>query len=557
VNQPVERRFRPELGALAILVVASTILLIALESRITFIWDDWEFLLYRRGGGAAAFLDPHNQHIVAGPVAIYKLLLAGFGMDSARPFQLVSNLFLAISGVLLFVYTRRRVGAPLALMGTALILFFGAAWQDLLWAFQMGLSGSVAAGLGALLALDRDDRKGDLIAVALLSVSTLFTEVGIAFTAGALVDLALRERPWKPRLYVVAAPLLLYALWWAGWGHQAHTSFSLRNVGSSPGYVLDAASQAIAALLGLAGTRDPNSLVGIEWGRAILALIAALAVVRFRRFGGPSRGFWVALAVGLAFWFLTAFNANVLRLPTTHRLLYPSGVLVILIAAELLRGVKLSPRVLIAATAVTVCAVGSNLVAFSDGYNFFRLVSAGEKADLAALEIADRPSFTLNTDAASGWIFPASTPSYQSAVEAFGSPANTEAEVLTDSESQREETDRVLAEALELRLTPAVGSPAEPASSGAAADGVSCRTARASPAAQTGILLAAGRVTILDQAGTRPNVLLVRYADEFAVDLGPLPGERAELGIPRDRSDRPWRLGLRGDGPVTICLEDA
>jgi hypothetical protein len=554
VSSAIRGRFRPEIGALAILLVASTGLLIGLESKITFIWDDWDFLLYRRGGGAAPFLDPHNQHIVAGPVIVYKALLGIFGMDSARPFQLVSNLFLATSGVLLFIYTRRRVGAPLALMGTALILFFGAAWQDLLWTFQMGLSGSVAAGLGALLALERDDRKGDLIAVVLLSVSTLFTEVGVAFTAGALVDIVLRDRPWKPRLYVVAVPLLLYAAWYAGWGHTDHSSFSLRNVASSPGYVLDAISQAIAALLGLSGTKDPNSLVGIEWGRVFLVAIAALAFLRFRRLGGVSRGLWVALAVGFAFWFLTAFNANPLRLPTTHRLLYPSGILVILIAAELLRGVELSRRALLVATAVTVCAVGSNILAFTNGYNFFRLVSASEEADLAALEIADRSSFTLTTDVASGWIFPASTPSYQSAVEAFGSPADTESELLTDPDSKPDETDRVLAEALSIHLTPAAGRKGELGEGGASHKGVSCRVARASPEGETGILLGPGRVAILDPASTRPELLLARYSEELSVDLGALPGPDAVLRIPADRSVRPWRLGLRGDGPVTVCV---
>jgi hypothetical protein len=70
-------------------------------------------------------------------------------------------------------------------------------------------------------------------------------------------------------------------------------------------------------------------------------------------------------------------------------------------------------------------------------------------------------------------------------------------------------------------------------------------------------LLGPGRVTILERAGTHPNMLLGRYADELAVDLGPLPGERVELQVPGDRSDRPWRLGLRGDGPVTICLGNA
>src|SRR5919201_801363 len=133
---------------LGIAMVASGTLLLALGGHLTFLFDDWVFLIYRRGWSAHALLDPHNEHIALIPVVIYKLLLAIFGMGSAFPFRVVATLLFLTSVVLLFAWLRRRVGDWLALAGAVLILFLGAAYEDLLFAFQMAFFGSVAAGLG-------------------------------------------------------------------------------------------------------------------------------------------------------------------------------------------------------------------------------------------------------------------------------------------------------------------------------------------------------------------------------------------------------------------------
>ena len=119
------------------------------------------------------------------PVLIYKALLATFGMDSARPFQVIEVLSFLLSDALLFIWIRRRVGAWLALAAVVPILFLGSAYEDLLWQFQVGYFGSMACGLGMLLALDRDDRVGDRWACALLAASMTFSSVGLAFLAPA------------------------------------------------------------------------------------------------------------------------------------------------------------------------------------------------------------------------------------------------------------------------------------------------------------------------------------------------------------------------------------
>jgi hypothetical protein len=545
------RGWNPFTLCLAVLIAASGAMLLALESHLTFFADEWAFLLDRRGFSVGDFLDPHNDHIALAPVAIYKLLLATFGMDSALPFQVVSTLVFLLGAVLLFAYLRRRVGDWPALLGSALILFLGAAWIDLLWPFQIGFSGSIAAGLGALLALDRDDRVGDRIACALLVVSMAFSELGIPFVAGALVSVLVSGRPRIGRLYVAFFPLALYAIWWLGWGHEAESAFSWDNVLDSPKFVFDAASQAAASLLGLATplTGSGSGPVGLDWGRILLVAGIGLAAWRFRRLGGVPRTFWVALAIGASFWFLTAFNAIPdLRTPTTNRYQYPGAVFLLLIAAELLRGVQLNRRALALGSAVTALAMLSGLWFLHLGYSK-RLKPQGDRlrAQLAAIEIArDRVPPGLVVVSATR---PIDAGSYLSAVDAYGSPAYSESELASSPEAARVTADDTLVQGLGIELGSRQGSP-----SGAREGATRCRPVAATPTGETGLALGRGEVTLRPRSGASAEVLLARFADGPSVRLGPLAhGHASSLALAVDRSPRPWRLGLIGDGRVTVC----
>jgi hypothetical protein len=549
---------QPAVAALICLAGAaacSGAVLLILQSHLTFFADDWEFLLDRRGFSAAVFLDPHNEHIVLAPVAIYKALLALFGMDSALPFAVVSTLVFLLSAVLLFVYLRRRVGDWPALLGSVLILFLGAAYTDLLWSFQIGFSGSVAAGIGALLALERDDRRGDLVACALLVLATSFSELGVPFVVGALVSVALGPSPRRSRLYVALVPLALYGLWYLGWGHTGPSWASFHNLVNSPKFVFDAVSQNLASLLGLATplSGSGSNPVGLNWGRILLVIAIALAIWRLRRVGWRSRWLWVVLAAGGAFWFLTALNAiPLLRTPTIGRYQYPGAIFVLLIAAELLRGVRLDRRLLAAATAVTVAAAISGLIFLHDGYRLREDPSDLLRAQLAAVEIArghESPDFVIYF-----FIFfarPAHT--YFSAVDAFGSPAFSESQLAASEEANRAAADHELALAEGIKLGPVAA--------GADQGARRCRKLSASSATQPLARLGSGRITLETGGPSAPGnpaavqVLLGRFSDGLPVALASLqPGQRQSLVIPADESARRWRLGLTGSGqPVTLC----
>jgi hypothetical protein len=550
---------RPPVAVLICLgaaIACSGAVLLIFQSHFTFLTDDWEFLLYRRGFSAAVFLDPHYDHIAIAQVAIYKALLAVFGMRSALPVQIVSTLLFLLSVLLLFVYLRRRAGDWLALLGSVLILFLGAASTDLLWPFMFTFSGAIAAGIGALLALDRNDRKGDLGACALLVLSISFSELGISFAMGAFVIVALGRAPRRSRLYVALLPLALYGLWYLGWGRTVSHPAIFHNLVHSPRFVVDSISQNLASLFGLATPLSGNgaNLVGMNSGRVLLVIAIGLAIWRLARMGWPSRWLWAVLAAGAVWWFLTALNAIAfLRAPTTDRYQYPGAIFLLLIAAELLRGVRLDRRVLAAATAVTVAAAISGYILLHDRYLIRKETSDGLRAQLAAVEIGrghERGDLTLGF--ASFFRAPAS--SYFSAVDALGSPAFSESELAASDEANRVAADQMLATAEGIKLGP-IASGADQGSRAAGR----CRTVTARSGSQP-LALGPGSYTLkarkLSGATVKSGapVQAARFADQPSVNLGALePRAAAALSIPPDKSNRGWRLYLPPASAVSVC----
>ena len=537
------------IGLLIVALAGSATVLLFLQSRLTFFGDDWSFLLERRGLSGGVFLNPHNDHIVILPVAIYKTLLGIFGMTSALPFQVVSTLVFLLSAIVLFIYLRRCVGRELALLGSTLILFLGAAWPDLLWSFQVSLSGSIAAGLIALLALERDEERSDAIACALLVVSTAFSELGVSFSIAALVSVALGPHPRRRRLYVVLVPFALYAIWFLGWGHKGPQTFSLHNLLVSPKYVFEASSQAIASLLGLATpvSGSGSQPVGLIWGELLLVIGIFLALWRVRRLGQISRGLWAALALGGSFWFLSAINAYLdLRSPTNGRYQYPGAVFVLVLAAELLRGFRPSRQTLLVATVITTAAVLSGLVFLDKGYRIRKTAANTQGVQLAALEIA-RPDLAADTTVNLDFLVGFEAGTYFSAVDAYGSFAFSESRLASSSEANRITADGLLASLLKVRMGE-VSQEDLPASARR-------RCQRVGPKSTTGqwVPLESG-VNLLMANGAPAGLWLARFADGPSVELGSVgPRELRAVNIPQDLSTRQWRLQVIGPGSVTVC----
>ncbi len=529
----------------AVAVAAAGALLLAWLSDLTFWRDEWGFLLERRGFGADVFLEPNYEHIAISLIAVYKALQATFGMESALPFQLVATATFLLSVALLYVYVARRVGRWAALAAALPILVLGPASDDLLWPFQLGFFASMSAGLGALLALEREDRLGDLAACGLLTLSLSFSSLGIPFVAGAAVHVAWDRSRWR-RLYVAAVPAALYALWWLGWGHEGQSYASLHNLATSISYVADGFASSISSLLGLAGRRDEALVNGLDWGRSLVVLAIAVAAWRLVRVGRFARPLAVVVAIAIAFWFFAGLNASIFREPTTGRYQYMGAIFIVLIAAELWRGWRPARPVVAGLLVVAVAAAASNFSALRDAHA--SLIGFGElqPAALGAIEIARdsvEPEFRLTEqNSRVDYLGLVEAGSYLSAADKFGSPAFSEAEIAASSEDGRASTDLVLAKALRIGLEPTEMR------------GGGCVEVRRRPGEAAVAELPTGGV-IIEAPNADAEIALRRFASEtFPVAAGTVrAGRVALLAIPRDRSAEPWELELRGAAAVELC----
>jgi hypothetical protein len=523
-------------------MLLSGVLLLHWLSRLTFWRDEWYFLLHRRSWSVGTFLDPFVEHLVAASILIYKVGVNAFGMDSARPFQVVSVLLFLTSVGLLFVYARRRVGEWVALGMILPILFLGPSWDDLLFPFQMALFGSIACGIGAMLALERWDRAGELVAMGLLVLGLLFSDLGIPFVAAATILVAATPERFS-RAYVVAVPTAFWLVWYAGWGHNADTFISFNNFATSPSYMLDGVSTSLATWVGL-GTQAYDSSP-LDWGRPLLVLALGLAVWRLYVIRRPSARLIASAVPVLGFWFLAALNTNPFASATVGRYQYVAIVLLALLASELAAGLLIRRYAVALVVFVGVAAAIVNGTQLRDAAGGLANIAHKERGGLGALELARgrvNPGFVL-TEQNSGvdYLGALDAGSYFSAVDAYGSPAYSPAELVTAPVSARVSADMVSAAALGIRL-----APGGQAVSGACLR-LDPRTAPTFAIPTRGILLTA--------SGPGTQVSLRRYASgSFPVQLGTLtPGTPELLRIPTDRSTRPWSAQLTGGAGVTTC----
>ena len=542
-------------------LAASWALILALGSQLSYLNDDWDFLLLRPGFGAHQILDPHNPHIVVIPILIYKAVLAIFGMGSQQPFRVASTPLFLISVILLFAWLRRRVGDWLALAGVLPILFLGMAGEILLWPFpQIGFCGPMAAGLGAFLALERGDRRGDVLACALLTISVLFGSLGTAFVAGAVVHVAWDRDRWR-RAYVAAIPAAVYVAWWLGWGHTAKSGTSLHNLLKSPIYVVEGFASGVSSLLGLPEVGLGG--VSVDPGLPLLAGLIALAVIERRRLSGISRWLAVVTVTALGFWFPAALNASEQRAPTEPRYQYMAAIFFVMIAAELLRGVRVGRRALVVVLAIAGLATISNLVFLRQAFDDERLLGEQSRGALAGLEISRGvvdPEFALSpgNTGAQGLRLISAGP-YFSAIDAYGSPAYSRSELGGAPEPARAVADRVIWNALAGGTDPGPARPDGPAprvirarDSATSPRGSCVSIAPVGDGTSVLALPPGGAMLQLSQVGVT-SMRIRRFASQWLPLGTPSGGSPFELRIPPDRSSVPWRLQLSGSAPVRVC----
>ena len=290
----------------------------------TFYFDEWVFILSAPDWNAASYLQPHNLHPAFLPRLIYAAMLWTVGLRAYWPYMAILLVLHATNVVLLFELVRRRAGDLIGVACAAILLVLGAGWENLLWAFQMTFVGSVACGLGTLLALQA--AKGRLrmpLATALLAGSLMFSGIGLFFGLAAAVRLAATRGQRRDLAWLVPVGLV-FAAWFLAYGRygaEPNTPSTAANLLVLPLYTLWGLGASAAAIVGEGGMFGPPLLllaagaVGFAWWRGgvdPLELGVAAGLVTFYVVTGLSRaqlgyqqsGAGRYVYVGAVFWLI-------------------------------------------------------------------------------------------------------------------------------------------------------------------------------------------------------------------------------------------------------------
>lgn len=509
-----------------------------------------EVALFETNGGLhpSALIAPVNEHLILARRLMYAVtlpLLGARGSFVAAKFVEIACVMALMTVV--FVWLQPRLGPVAALAPTVLIAFFGSAWE-----ISFSISGidnvvAVASGASALLALERRSRHGDLAACGLLVIAVTSFTTGIAFAIGAGCIVAARHE-WRRAWWVAAVPLAVYASWllWVRLvyvpEHGEVQHLAAFNVLLIPNLVADHAASTAGALAGLNYDLSPTSLfasflTSSEFA-APLAVAATAALVWRLRQGGTSPLAWGLIATLLAYWVELALGFGTGRTPNTVRYVYPSGTLVVLMAATVAPRPLVSRRALIVVFALCAAALLGNLARLRDGMHLYRTLGGTIRAELTGIELA-APNVSPSFHTTVGGLAPVTAGPYLNAVRRYGSPAYSARQLVRLGAAARAAADAETLSALGVHLAPGTS-------------GTGCR--RLAPSASGPSFHADSSDISLAASGTAP-VSLSRFGDPPGAEVGELAaGRRFDLRIPRGSSPRPWRVTVgRRAGAVTVC----
>lgn len=494
-------------------------------------------------------LAPFNGHLPLGGRFVYELVFATIGAHYTA-FVLIDIAALLAVVALVFELARRRVGNAAALAPCIVLLFLGFAREQLLWPLDFNTAASLAAGLAAVVAIQREDRRGDVLACLLLVASVAMIELGLSFAIGIAVWMAIsRRRDALRRAWVVALPLVLYAAWyvWARKFGQSET-----HAGDLHRIPETAMHGAAAALGSLTGTNpiQPGSYIGsVTWFGRALAMAAGVALLV--RLWGRSlpRTIWVWLFVLGSYWVLLALAA---RPAEATRYILVAAVLIVLVAADTARQ-RLPGAAAILLLVLALVALPANIVELTKGRAGDTLhhdppVSGAEFAMLELARAHVNPDYIVTGDPRvaelGGGLY-------------IGIPAGAYLDAAADNGSIADSLDQVRAADEELRLiadASLVGALGVSAAPGPHPAGdARCRTIAVPRGAESATFTAAADRTLLRPQGDKKTGLwLARFADPRGIGIDYMqPGRWTQLTIPADEAPDPWRVTV--DHNVTAC----
>jgi hypothetical protein len=243
---------QPKYALYAFVVVEVVALVLFLVHGRTqwFFYDEWDYLVDRSATDLDDLFRAHSQHWSTLPILEYRALFTLFGLRTYLPYQVpVVVLHLVVAALVRAIMRRADVDPWIATGAASLFALFGAASENIVWAFQFAWQLTLVLGLVHLVCADHDGPLGcrDVIGLAAGAVALLCS--GVAVTTTFVVGLAvLLRRGWRPAAFHTVPLGLVYLVWWLILGRDAYTT-PVEDVGDT----LDFATRGYAAMFDALG----------------------------------------------------------------------------------------------------------------------------------------------------------------------------------------------------------------------------------------------------------------------------------------------------------------
>jgi hypothetical protein len=187
-----------------------------------FFGDEWDFIL-RRGirGSELGLLQPHNEHWSTVPILVWRALVGTFGLSSYLPYA--ATLACLVAAAMHLSWRLAREGGADPWIAGAVVLvpaLHGVAYQNLLFAFQIGFLSSLVFGTAYVLFALRSGAL-PLIASAVFGVLALASSgVGVSLIAAGTAA-AFLQRGLRAAAETVALPASVFTAWYEAYGKHA------------------------------------------------------------------------------------------------------------------------------------------------------------------------------------------------------------------------------------------------------------------------------------------------------------------------------------------------
>jgi len=200
----------------AYIVVAWPVLVFGLGSKRWFRNDELRVFAGRDGGDIGDLFRPHDVHPIALPVAVFRLMFNVFGLRFTPYLMLVVTMHLGVAIMLRVVMRRAGVNPWIATFAAGSLVLFGPGEDNILWAFQITVLGSILFGLAQLVLADHDGPLTRRDALGVIAGVAAVMSSGIGPLMVLAVGLAaLARRGWRIALVHAAPPAVAFIAWTA------------------------------------------------------------------------------------------------------------------------------------------------------------------------------------------------------------------------------------------------------------------------------------------------------------------------------------------------------